>query len=44
MLELGERPDAFEAWGMALLLTALFILALLRFRENRLNGPVTGFD
>ena len=44
MLELDERPDAFEAWGMALLLTALFILALLRFRENRLNGPVTGFD
>ena len=44
MLELDERPDAFEAWGMALLLTALFILALLRFRENRLNGTVTGFD
>jgi drug/metabolite transporter (DMT)-like permease len=44
MLELGERPDAFETWGMTLILVALFILALLRFRENRLNGSVTGFD
>jgi drug/metabolite transporter (DMT)-like permease len=44
MLELGERPDAFETWGITLILVALFILALLRFRENRLNGSVTGFD
>ena len=44
MLELGERPDTFEAWGMTLILAALFILTLLRFTENRLNGPAAGLD
>lgn len=38
MLELGERPDTFEAWGMALILAALFLLTYLRNRENRRNG------
>ena len=44
ILELGERPDDFEALGMILILFALSILTLLRFRENRINGPVTGCD
>jgi drug/metabolite transporter (DMT)-like permease len=38
MLELGERPDTFEAWGMILILAALFLLTYLRSRENRRNG------
>ncbi len=44
MLELGERPDTFEAWGMVLILAAIAILTLLRFRESRLNGPAAGLD
>lgn len=44
MLELGERPDTFEAWGMALILAAITVLTLLRFRGNRLNGPAAGLD
>ncbi len=44
MLELGERPDTFEAWGMALILAAITILTFLRFRGNRLNGPAAGLD
>ncbi|HPC74931.1 MAG TPA: EamA family transporter [Syntrophales bacterium] len=38
MLELGERPDTWEASGMGLILAALFLLALLKNRENRRNG------
>ena len=44
MLELGERPDTWEAWGMVLILAAITILSLLRFRGNRLNGPAAGLD
>lgn len=35
MAELGERPDAWEALGMALVIAALALLLLLRFRETR---------
>ncbi len=38
MLELGERPDTWEAWGMTLILAGLFLLTYLRNRENRRNG------
>ncbi len=37
-LELRERPDPLEAWGMALILAALVLLTYLRDRENRRNG------
>jgi drug/metabolite transporter (DMT)-like permease len=38
ILELGERPDTWEAWGMGLILAALFLLTFLRNRESRRNG------
>jgi drug/metabolite transporter (DMT)-like permease len=38
ILELGERPDTWEASGMCLILAALFLLTFLRNRENRRNG------
>lgn len=41
LIELGERPDTWESWGMAFILAALSLLAYLksrgdRGRENRL--------
>jgi drug/metabolite transporter (DMT)-like permease len=41
MLELGERPDVWETWGMILILTALAFLAYLRSRENNNHGVQT---
>jgi drug/metabolite transporter (DMT)-like permease len=38
ILELGARPDTWEAWGMGLILAALFLLTFLRNRESRRNG------
>lgn len=38
LIELGERPDAWEAMGMALILAALSVLTFFRFRENRRNA------
>jgi drug/metabolite transporter (DMT)-like permease len=35
MVELGERPNAWEAIGMVFVIAALALLTLLRFRENR---------
>ncbi len=34
-IELGERPSATEAWGMALILAALSILSLTGYIQNR---------
>ncbi len=39
MMELGERPDAWEALGMVLVIAALALLTLLRLRENRKYQP-----
>lgn len=39
MAELGERPDAWEALGMVLIIAALALLTGLRLRENRKSGP-----
>ena len=39
VLELGERPDTWEAWGMCLILGALFLLTFLRNGLNRRSGP-----
>ncbi|MDD5169361.1 MAG: EamA family transporter [Syntrophales bacterium] len=38
LIELGERPDAWEALGMMLVLAAISILTILRFRDSRRNA------
>jgi len=40
LIELGERPDAWETLGMALILVALTTLTILRLRDNRKDAKI----
>ena len=43
-IELGERPSSTEAWGMVLIITALSILSLIGYIQNRKIQSVIGSD
>jgi drug/metabolite transporter (DMT)-like permease len=43
-IELGEQPSVTEAWGMVLILTALSVLSLIGYLQNRQLQSVIGSD